>query len=83
MKKKDIITLVIAIAIFMVAGGVIYRYLVPPSKNTGIKVEVPRPVVPEFDTATIEGVLKNKDQVQDFTPDISPDANAQPKPIVQ
>lgn len=83
MKKKDIVSLVVAIAIFMVAAGVIYRYIVPPPQNTGIKVEVPRKVVPEFDVATINNVLRNKDVVQDFTPDISPDANAKPKPIVQ
>ena len=83
MKRKDIISLVVAIAIFMVAAGVIYRYVVPPPKNTGIKVEVPRKVVPEFDMATVNNDLKNKDVVQDFTPDINPDPNAKPVPVIQ
>ncbi len=83
MKRKDIVSLVIAIVIFMVAAGVIYLYVVPPPKDTGIKVEVPRKVVSEFDMSTINGVLLNKDKVQDFTPDINPDPNAKPKPIVQ
>lgn len=83
MKKKDIFALIFAVVIFVVLAAVIYRYVFPPQKNTGIKVEVPRPVVAQFDNDTIDNVLLKNDQVVDFTPNINPDANAASKPVVQ
>ncbi len=83
MKKKDIFALIFAVVVFVITGAVVYRYVFPPQQNTGIKVEVPRPVVAEFDRDTIDNVLLKEDQVKDYTPNISPDANAKPKPVVQ
>lgn len=76
MKKKDIITLVISIAIFMVAGGFIYRYMAPPPKNTGIKVIIPHKVTTTFDTETIKLLRDPEKGVTDFTPSFDPDPNA-------
>lgn len=45
MKKRDVIGLVIAIAIFSIAGVILYTQFVPASTGTGISVEVPAKVV--------------------------------------
>ena len=69
MKKKDIITIVISVVILVVIAGLAYRYLIPPSPNTGVQVEVPRPVDPNFNQEQLN-TLKNdvKDYSQDLTP---------------
>lgn len=83
MKKKDIITLIVSIVIFMVAGVLIYRFIVPPPKDTGIKVIIPRPVKTSFDSEIIK-ILRDKEKgVTDFTPSIDPDPNAPKKPIIE
>ncbi|MDQ5943263.1 MAG: hypothetical protein QG675_31 [Patescibacteria group bacterium] len=69
MKKKDIITIIISVVIIVIIIGLVYRYLIPPSSNTGVQVEVPHPVVPTFDQEQLN-TLKNdvKDYSQDLTP---------------
>jgi LPS O-antigen subunit length determinant protein (WzzB/FepE family) len=79
MKKRDIITIIIAVVIFIVAAGLIYRYFVPPPKDSGIKVEVPRPVSPTFNQDQLN-TLKN--DVKDFSPDLTPKDSGN-KPVIQ
>lgn len=83
MKKKDVIALIVSIVIFMVAGGLIYRFMVPPPKNTGIKVEIPHKVTVTFDAETIKVLSDTQNGVTDFTPSIEPDQNSKPTPVVQ
>ncbi len=79
MKKRDIITLIISVIIFIVAAGLVYRYIVPPPKDTGIKVEVPHPVDPTFNSDQLN-TLKN--DVKDFSPDLTPKDSGN-KPVIQ
>ncbi len=79
MKKRDIITLIVSVVILLIAGALIYRYFVPPSQNNGVQVVVPRPVQTTFDQQQLD-TLKN--DVTDFTPDITPTDSAA-KPIIQ
>jgi flagellar basal body-associated protein FliL len=79
MKKRDIITLVVSVVVLLIAGALIYRYFVPPSQNNGVQVVVPRPVQTTFDQQQLD-TLKN--DVTDFTPDITPTDSAA-KPIIQ
>jgi len=80
MKKKDIITLIISVIILIITLGLVYRYLVPPAKDTGIKVEVPHPVDPEFNQEQLK-TLKN--DVKDYSQDLTPKDNGGTKPIIQ
>lgn len=41
MKKKDAIAIVISVVIIVIAGGLLYRYLAPPTQGSGVKVIVP------------------------------------------
>ena len=79
MKKRDIITLIISVVILLIAAALLYRYFVPPARNSGVQVEVPRPVETSFDKASID-TLKNN--TRDFTPDITPTESAA-RPIIQ
>jgi hypothetical protein len=79
MKKRDIITIIISVVIFIVAAGLAYRYFVPPPQNSGIQVEIPHPVDPNFNQDQLN-TLKN--DVQDFSPDLTPKDNGN-KPVIQ
>ena len=79
MKRRDVITLVISVTILLVASAFIYRYFVPPAKDNGVQVEVPRPVETTFDQAQLDGL---KNGVKDYTPDITPTDSAA-RPIIQ
>lgn len=79
MKKRDIITLIMSVTVLLIAGALIYRYLVPPSKGNGVQVEVPHAVQTSFNQQQLD-TLKN--DVKDFTPDITPTDSAA-KPIIQ
>ena len=79
MKKRDIITIIISVVIFIVAAGLAYRYFVPPPKNSGIQVEVPHPVDSSFNQDQLN-TLKNN--VQDFSPDLTPKNNGN-QPVIQ
>lgn len=79
MKRRDVITLIVSIVILLVAAALLYRYFVPPAKNNGVEVEVPRPVETTFNKDQLD-TLKNN--VRDFTPDINPTDSAG-KPIIQ
>lgn len=68
MNRRNIITIIISVAIFIFAAALIYRYFIPPPKDASIKVEVPRPVTTTFDQNKLD-TLKS---LRDFTPDITP-----------
>ncbi|MCC7543141.1 hypothetical protein IT415_00290 [bacterium] len=51
MKRRDMIGLVIAIAIFVAAGVLLYSQLAPAPQDSGIKVTIPRPVTMPLDEA--------------------------------
>ena len=52
MKRRDMIGLVIAIAIFVAAGVLLYSQVAPAPQDSGIKVNVPRPVRIPLDQAS-------------------------------
>jgi LPS O-antigen subunit length determinant protein (WzzB/FepE family) len=64
MRKKNIITIIISAVIFMVAAALLYRYLAPPTKGSGIQVTVPHKVNPNFNQEQLN-ILKN--DVVDYT----------------
>lgn len=80
MKRKDIITIVISVVIIVIIIGLVYRYIVPPPADTGVKVEVPRPVVPTFNQDQLK-TLKN--DVKDYSQDIAPKDNGGNNPVIQ
>jgi hypothetical protein len=68
MRKKNIITIVVAVTAFIVVGALLYRYIFPPTKGTGIQVTIPHKVNPNFNQEEL-GVLKN--DVVDYTVNIN------------
>ena len=70
MKKRDIISIVFAVIVFVIAGGLIYRYFAPPTADKSIKVIVPHKVDPNFDQSQISQL--SNPALQDYTPDITP-----------
>ncbi len=78
MKKKDIITLIVAVVIIIIVIGLLYRYIVPPAKNSGVMVEVPHPVDPQFNQSQLNTLKSTTDFTQDITPQ-----NSGNKPIIQ
>ena len=68
MKKKNIFTLIITSVGFIVAVALLYRYLAPPTQGSGIKVTIPHPVNPNFNTEQLN-TLKN--DVVDYTVSIN------------
>ena len=48
MRKKNIITIMISAVAFIVAVALLYRYLAPPTRGSGVQVVVPAPVNPSF-----------------------------------
>ncbi len=69
MNKKNIIYIIATVIIIVIIIGLVYRYLIPPSSNAGVQVEVPRPVVPTFNEEQLK-TLKN--DVKDYSQDIAP-----------
>jgi hypothetical protein len=68
MKTKDIVSLVIALVIFLIAGYVAYTQLLsnPSSSKQEVKVEVVGAITEEFDSAALT-MLRNPDKVRDYT----------------
>ncbi len=60
MNKKTITTIIISIAIFVLAGALIYRYIIPPAKGSGVQVTIPHPVNPNFNQEAIDTLKKAK-----------------------
>jgi hypothetical protein len=68
MKKKDLIALVIAVAIMLVAGYLAYTQLMPQKGGTasqGVQVEVVGPIASDFDSAAMEA-LDDGSKVRNF-----------------
>jgi len=82
MKRKDIVTIVVSTIILIVAMAFIYRIVVPPPKDSGIKVIVPRPVKTELPDQKQMSALKDDKKIKDFSQELTPDANATPKPVI-
>ncbi len=74
MRRRDVVVIIISVIIVVIAGGLLYRYLAPPTKDSTIKVEIPHPVDPTFNQEQLN-VLKN--DVVDFSQDINPDEGQQ------
>lgn len=70
MKKRDIAAIVIAVVIFVVAAGLVYRYFAPPTKDSQVKVTVPHQVSPDFDNGQLQDL--GNPSLHDYTPDITP-----------
>jgi len=68
MRKKNIITIIISAVAFIVAVALLYRYLAPPTKGSGIQVVVSAPVNPSFNQEQLN-VLKA--DVVDYTVSIN------------
>ncbi len=68
MKKKDIIYMVLAAAIFLVAGYVAYANLVPQgaAASAGVKVEVVGSISANFDP-TAQAKISDPSQVKDYS----------------
>lgn len=75
MKRKDIITIVIAVLVVVFAAAFLYRKFFPPTKDNNVMVTVPHKVEPTFNQAQIDEI-KNP-ALKDYAPDITP--NFQPK----
>lgn len=69
MRNRNIITIVVVFVVILLAGAVLYRYLAPPTKGSGIMVEVPHPVDPTFNQEQLN-TLKN--DVVDYSQNIAP-----------
>lgn len=70
MKRRDIISIAFAVIVFVIAGGLIYRYFAPPTADKTIKVTVPHKVDPTFNQSQITQLTNPA--LQDYTPDITP-----------
>lgn len=68
MKKRDITLLIVSVLIFIVTLGLLYRYLVPPPKDSGITVVIPHPVDPNFNQEQLDQLKATTDFSQDLTP---------------
>lgn len=64
MRRKNIVTIIVSTVVFIVAAALLYRYLAPPTKNSGIMVTVPHAVNPTFNQEQLN-VLQN--DVVDYT----------------
>ena len=74
MNKKSIISIAISAAVFVAVVALLYRYFLPPTAGSGIKVEVPAPVNPNFNQEQLK-VLK--EDTIDYSQNISPSSNLQ------
>ena len=70
MKNKNIIGIIVSIVVVIAAGALLYRYLAPPSADSSIKVEVPAPVNPNFNTEQLD-TLKS-DKIKFYDKNINP-----------
>lgn len=62
MKRRDVIGLVFAVAVFAIAGVILYTQLAPAPKDTGIAVQVPAkvkvPLSDENDVTKLNDLLR-------------------------
>lgn len=69
MKRRDIIIIIVSAVILLIVGALLYRYLAPPTSDSGVEVVVPHPVDPNFNQEQLN-VLKN--DVTDYSQNITP-----------
>jgi LPS O-antigen subunit length determinant protein (WzzB/FepE family) len=69
MKRKNVVLIVSSVVMVLLAVALLYRYLAPPTKGSGIMVVVPHPVVPTFNQDQLN-TLKN--DTVDFSQNIAP-----------
>lgn len=69
MKRRDIMITIVSVIVFVVAAALLYRYLAPPTKGSGVQYTVPHPVDPNFNQDQLK-VLKN--DVVDYGQNINP-----------
>jgi len=70
MKRRDIISIAFAVIVFVIAGGLMYRYFAPPTADKSIKVTVPHKIDTQFNASQI--IQLSNPALQDYTPDITP-----------
>ena len=70
MKRRDITVIIISIVALIIVAALLYRYLAPPSADSNIKVEVPAPVDPNFNTEQLN-TLKS-DKIKFYDKNINP-----------
>jgi len=70
MKRRDITVIIISVIALIIVGALLYRYLAPPSADSSIKVEVPAPVNPNFNTDQLN-TLKS-DKIKFYDKNINP-----------
>lgn len=68
MKKKDLLYLILAVGILLVAGYVVVTQLMPKdtTKQEGVTVEVVGAIEPDYDSVSLSE-LGNAEKVQDFS----------------
>ncbi|MDP4038611.1 MAG: hypothetical protein Q8P54_01415 [bacterium] len=77
MKPRDIVIIIICIIIILISGIILYSNFAPVPKDSGITVEIPRKVDPNFNqeqTQELKGLT-------DYTIDlgqVTPDPNKKP-----
>ena len=67
MKKRDVIGLVVAVAIIAIAGVLLYTQLAPAPKDTGITVQVPAKVVVPLADEKEQTKLRKLERYNDYS----------------
>jgi hypothetical protein len=67
MKKRDIIGLVIAVAIIAITGVLLYTQLAPAPKDTGISVQVPAKVAVPLEDEKDKTKLTELERYNDYS----------------
>lgn len=67
MKKRDVIGLVIAVAIIAIAGVLLYTQLAPAPKDTGISVKVPAKVTVPLEDQKDQTKLTELERYDDYS----------------
>ncbi|QQS27064.1 hypothetical protein IPM44_00570 [bacterium] len=67
MKKRDIIGLVIAVALIAITGVLLYTQLAPAPKDTGISVSVPAKVAVPLSDPKDQEKLTELERYEDFS----------------
>lgn len=77
MKPRDIVIIVICVIIILVSGIILYSNFAPVPKDSGITVEIPHPVEPDFNQEQLQKLKGLTDYTLDLG-EVSPDANKKP-----
>lgn len=80
MKQKDIIYLVIALAVFAIIGIFMYDHFSNKNSSAGTQVEVIQPINSDFNQQTLS-ILADPNQAVNYQPSISLDGLGNTKPF--